>query len=117
MPLDALVKRLKTSEVFREWEFSPITEDGKEKIPYLYMISKEVKGIARAKIYLDQEKDEKNLDKFGLACLVINPLNKELEKSPDKKHFYDIEEFEKYILEKGKDINKKYFYNTNKSRA
>jgi len=109
MPLNALVEKLKTSEVFREWKFSPITEDTKEHISYLYMISREAKGIARAKIYLDQEKDENNLDKFGLACLVMNPLNRELEKSPDKQHFYDIGEFERYVLEKGIDFNRKYF--------
>ena len=109
MPLNALVEKLKTEETFNEWEFSPVTENAKERIPYLYIISREINGVAKAKIYLDQETDEKNLSKFGIACLVINPLNRELEKDPDKQHFYDIGEFEKYILDKGKYINKKYF--------
>lgn len=109
MPLNALVEELKTSEIFREWDFSIVKEDEKEKISYLYTLTREAKGIAKAKIYLNQETGEKELNKFGIACLVVNPLNKELEKDPDKQHFYDIKEFEKYISAKGKYINEKYF--------
>lgn len=110
-----LVEKLKKEETFKEWEFSSVIENTtiikntKEKISCLYIISREIKGVAKAKIYLDQEIGEKNLSKFGIACLVINPLNRELEKDPDKQHFYDIEKFEKYILDKGKNINTKYF--------
>lgn len=109
MPLNALIEKLKMEKTFREWEFSKIIENAEEKISCLYIISREIKEIAKAKIYLDQEIDENKINKFGIACLVMNPFNKVFEKDSEKQHFYDIVKFEKYILDKGEYINKKYF--------